>query len=214
MPMHDWTRVEAGIFHDFHLCWLAELQKALNQGGLPSDHGAGAEYHPTGERGLPPRGLPSPKGKRRTLTIRHTNGHRIIAFIEIVSLSNKDRMESVYDFSMKVIAALRSGIHVLLVDPFPPAVAETLGMHGDVWRRLTADKDAPPDGRPLTFAAYAASDPLQAFVNHLAVGDELPEMPLFLTTKKYIDVPLEETYMAAYAGMPAFWRKVLEKQPA
>lgn len=23
MPIHDWTRVEAGIFHDFHHAWIA-----------------------------------------------------------------------------------------------------------------------------------------------------------------------------------------------
>ncbi len=32
MPVHDWTRVDDGIFHAFHLAWLSELQKALNAG--------------------------------------------------------------------------------------------------------------------------------------------------------------------------------------
>ena len=22
MPIHDWTRLEAGDFHDFHQCWV------------------------------------------------------------------------------------------------------------------------------------------------------------------------------------------------
>ena len=35
MPVHDWTRVEAGIFHDFHVAWLPEIRKALNGGLLP-----------------------------------------------------------------------------------------------------------------------------------------------------------------------------------
>ena len=29
MPMHNWTRVSAGTFHDFHCSWIAELKKAL-----------------------------------------------------------------------------------------------------------------------------------------------------------------------------------------
>ncbi len=29
MPVHDWTRVEAGIFHAFHLAWTGGLQNAL-----------------------------------------------------------------------------------------------------------------------------------------------------------------------------------------
>jgi hypothetical protein len=26
MPVHDWTRVEAGIFHAFHVAWIPEIQ--------------------------------------------------------------------------------------------------------------------------------------------------------------------------------------------
>lgn len=38
MPIHDWTRVPAGIFHHFHNTWIAELSNALNAGVLPPDH--------------------------------------------------------------------------------------------------------------------------------------------------------------------------------
>jgi hypothetical protein len=30
MPLHDWTRVEAGVFHDFHATWIPEIKKRLN----------------------------------------------------------------------------------------------------------------------------------------------------------------------------------------
>ena len=30
MPIHDWTRVEAGDFHDFHQCWVVAIRNALN----------------------------------------------------------------------------------------------------------------------------------------------------------------------------------------
>ncbi len=43
MPIHDWTRVTAGTWHDFHLSWVAEIQLALNCGGLPTDYYAQAE---------------------------------------------------------------------------------------------------------------------------------------------------------------------------
>src|SRR5436190_22131871 len=43
MPIHDWTRVSAGTFHAFHHAWIAELQRALNGGVLPSDDYALAE---------------------------------------------------------------------------------------------------------------------------------------------------------------------------
>ena len=43
MPIHDWTRVEAGIFHDFHVTWIAEIKRSLNSGLLSADYYALAE---------------------------------------------------------------------------------------------------------------------------------------------------------------------------
>src|SRR5437870_1963258 len=45
MPVHDWTRVEAGIFHDFHLSWIGEMRKVFNNGLLPEGFYALAEQH-------------------------------------------------------------------------------------------------------------------------------------------------------------------------
>ena len=35
MPLHDWTRVPAGLFHHFHQDWTIEIARALNRGLLP-----------------------------------------------------------------------------------------------------------------------------------------------------------------------------------
>jgi hypothetical protein len=35
MPVHDWTRAEAGDFHHFHQTWITGLAAALNGGRLP-----------------------------------------------------------------------------------------------------------------------------------------------------------------------------------
>ena len=43
MPIHDWTRVEAGDFHDFHQCWVVAIRNALNAGLLPVGYMAMAE---------------------------------------------------------------------------------------------------------------------------------------------------------------------------
>jgi hypothetical protein len=43
MPVHDWTLVTAGTFHDFHQTWLVEIKRALNAGRLPSGFYALAE---------------------------------------------------------------------------------------------------------------------------------------------------------------------------
>ena len=43
MPIHDWSRVDHGIFHDFHQSWTIELRNALNGGLLPAGFFAMAE---------------------------------------------------------------------------------------------------------------------------------------------------------------------------
>jgi hypothetical protein len=43
MPIHDWTRVEAGTFHHFHHRWIAATGDALNGGLLPPGYIAMAE---------------------------------------------------------------------------------------------------------------------------------------------------------------------------
>jgi hypothetical protein len=48
MPVHDWTRVQAGIFHAFHHSWIEEIARALNRGVLPADYYALPEQFAAG----------------------------------------------------------------------------------------------------------------------------------------------------------------------
>src|SRR5688572_17581983 len=48
MPMHDWTRVIAGIFHHFHQRWIGEIADALNDGRLPDGYYALSEQQAEG----------------------------------------------------------------------------------------------------------------------------------------------------------------------
>lgn len=43
MPIHDWTRVGAGTFQDFHHSWIAELRACLNEGMWPAGNYAQAK---------------------------------------------------------------------------------------------------------------------------------------------------------------------------
>ena len=45
MPVHDWTRVDAGTFHHFHTTWITHISDALNGGLLPKGYYAMAEQH-------------------------------------------------------------------------------------------------------------------------------------------------------------------------
>lgn len=152
---------------------------------------------------------------RRSLTIRHVSKHQIVAMIEIVSPANKDRCEHVEEFALKTVTAVERGIHVLMVDLFPAGPHDPLGMHHEIRRRLLPDgaeqaspPDAPPE--PATLVSYAVSRFVDIYLEHARYKQPLPEMPLFLTAERYINVPLEPTYQAAWHGMPRFWKDVLE----
>jgi hypothetical protein len=243
MPVHDWTRVNAGTFHDFHSSWIVHLKETLNGGLLPPAYYALAEQHAGGvitdvltlplgdaepidlaETGpvvlaeAPPevgrRVVASPnagyRATRRTLTIRHVSGHRIVALIEILSPANKDRWSSVENFVLKAHSALRHGCHLLVVDLLPPGPHDPQSIHNLIWEYYEQSEEPPPAGKPLTLAAYVAGTLPEAYLEWIAVGEALPDMPLFLQAAHYINVPLESTYEAAYRGMPAYWRGVLE----
>ena len=48
------------------------------------------------------------------------------------------------------------------------------------------------------------------YVEPLAVGAALVEMPLFLTPDRYVNVPLGQAYLAAYEDVPGWWKNVLD----
>jgi hypothetical protein len=68
------------------------------------------------------------------LAIRHVSGHRLVAILEILSPANKDRARYVNDFAAKVVTALDSGVHVLMVDLSPPGPHDPHGMHEVIHR--------------------------------------------------------------------------------
>jgi len=174
----------------------------------PSGALAVAEAPPKVRRQL--TGAETYRQRRRSLAIRHVSGHRLIALVEIASPANKDRLESVEEFAAKTVEALELGVHVLLIDLLPPFRHDPRGLHGTVWNQFDEAPYDLPVAEPLTLASYVAGPPVTAYVEHAAVGGSLPEMPLFLHSDRYILVPLEATYSAAYRGVPAFWRDVLQ----
>lgn len=149
--------------------------------------------------------------RRRTLAIRHSQGHRLVALIEIVSPANKDRPRSVKQFVDKVYSALTNDCHVLVVDLFPPGPHDPERLHGAITFEVGCqDEEQLPSEQPLTLSSFVAEPIVTGYVETLAVGDPLPEMPLFLTPDEYINVPLATTYDQAYRGMPSVLRDVLE----
>jgi hypothetical protein len=246
MPIHDWTRVDAGIFHHFHHTWITEIQRALNRGLLPPEYYALAEQIAGGlgpdvlTLQRPSNGTPSshePMGgitlavapprvefhlraeedqyaaKAKAVVIRHKSNHQVIAIVEIVSPGNKNSRHAVRAFVDQAREMLRGGIHLLLIDLFPPGPRDPQGIHKAIWDEFIDNDFELPAARRLTLAAYIGGPFPEAFVQPVAVGQALAEMPLFLTPDVYVPVPLEATYQAAWADVPSFWQDVLTAEP-
>ena len=146
------------------------------------------------------------------VTIRRVDGNRVVAVIELVSGGNKSSRDRFDRFLSKNGRYLLAGVHLLLVDLFPPNGLNPAGVHAALWERLTGAPPGPVGNgvpRPLTLVSYRAGGDPTAFVQPAAVGEELTDVPLFLTDDDYIDVPLRGTYAARVAAYPAPWREDL-----
>ncbi len=97
-----------------------------------------------------------------------------------------------------------------MIDLHRPTPRDPEGIHGAVWEELAGKAYKAPSDKPFTLVAYEAGLTLRAYVEHLAVGDPVDEMPLFLEPEQAVMVPLETTYVAAFSELPRRWKRVLE----
>jgi hypothetical protein len=148
--------------------------------------------------------------KKSTVVVRHSSGDRVIALVEVVSPGNKASRYGLDTFVEKAASALYRGYHLLILDLLPPGPHDPQGIHGALWEESADASYRQPIDKPLTLAAYDAGPPKTAYVEPVAVGDTLPDRPLFFQPGMYISIPLEATYQAAFNGVPARWRRVLE----
>ena len=241
MPIHDWTRVRAGRFHHFHQSWVANIAAALNTGLLPPDYFALSEQKAGGPEpdvvtlklpakpgvGSRPAGTavadapPNVRFKAESetanyarradrLTVRNEDGD-VVAIIEIVSPGNKDSKNALRQFTRKAVQYLHAGINLLIVDLFPPSRRDPQGIHKAIWDRIRDEPFELPADKPLTLAAYTNGSAITAYVEPVAVGDVLSDMPIFLTPDRYVPCPLEATYQTTWGVFPAALKGELER---
>jgi hypothetical protein len=96
------------------------------------------------------------------------------------------------------------------MDLHPPGTFDPAGIHNLIWRELGQEPVPLPPDRPLLFASYLSHGPVESFIEPRAVGEQLPDMPLFLSRGLHIKAPLEATYMSAFAGLPAHLRRQIQ----
>lgn len=148
--------------------------------------------------------------KRRRIVIRHATDDRPVALLEVISPGNKSGRGPLQSLVDKAVAAIQQGYHLLLIDLFPPGPADPQGLHDRVLRDLSAGRAQPPADKPLTLVSYRVAGDVTAYFDPVAVGQALPDMPLFYDPDHYVNAPLETTYVAAYSGLPLRWRRVIE----
>ena len=146
---------------------------------------------------------------QRTVVIRHTSDDRIVAMIEVISAGNKSSRHAIRSFLDKAVAALDGGVHLLLVDVHPPGPRDPNGIHGALLSEIGSEEYILATERPLTVVSYIGGPVVEAFVEHFAVGEPIPMMPLFLTRENYVRVPLEAAYLAAWDDVPPQFQEVL-----
>jgi hypothetical protein len=151
--------------------------------------------------------------RANTIRIQHRHG-RVVAVIEIVSPGNKNSRHGLHSFVRKASDLILQGIHLLVVDLFPPSERDPQGIHKAIWDEIAERPFELPPDKPLTVVAYRAAPTKTAYIEPVAVGDPLPDLPIFLTDDDYIPAPLEETYQASWAAFPADFKSLLEGEPS
>jgi hypothetical protein len=142
--------------------------------------------------------------------VRHRHG-AIVAVVEMVSPGNKASNVEFRALVEKSADLIRQGVHLLIVDLFPPTKRDPQGIHKAIWDEFKEeDFELPPD-KPLTLVAYSAGAKKTAYVEPVAVGDVLADMPLFLEPEIYVPAPLEATYQTTWKLFPAPMRKLLDE---
>lgn len=122
---------------------------------------------------------------------------RLVATIEIISPSNKDRPESRQIFAAKCQSLLKKGVSVSVVDL---VTSKDFNLYSDLLA-LVGERDATLGPEPpATYAAACRWVPrgrrhvLEAWSHALAVGRALPTLPIWLTEDFHVPLDLEASY--------------------
>ena len=220
MPIHDWSQAPACLFHHFHQCWANSICAALNSGRLPNGYYALLEQHAAGvipdvvtlERGPNSRAHPGDEeiyaAKADQIAVHSPLGD-VVAVIEVVSPGNKKSKHAIRSFVEKALDLLLRGINLLIIDLFPPGRRDPQGIHKVIWDEVQEEEFELPSDKPLTMLAYSAGFPKKAYVEPVAVGDTLRDMPVFLDPATYILAPLESTYLSTWESCPEQRRELI-----
>lgn len=220
-PLHPRRHRES-----FHVTWAGAIADLLNESLLPDGYFAEEHAHagarveidvatfadepaPAGAAvatrayapPAPPLTVPAAFPDEFEVRVYEAEGGaRLVAAIELVSPANKDRESHRRALATKCAGYLAQGIAVVVVD-----VVTSRGgnLHADVLRLLGRDADTGlPDRTDLYAVAYRpvvrdGAAVVEVWPAALAVGRELPTLPLALNAETCLPIDLEATYTVA-----------------
>lgn len=106
----------------------------------------------------------------RSITVRHADHHQAVAAILWVTGQDKATPYRFRGLLDTAIAALTRGIHLLVIDLFPPVPNNSDGFHQLLARELGDAAADVPTNRRLAVASYRSHGGVDAIVEPLAVG--------------------------------------------
>jgi hypothetical protein len=131
-------------------------------------------------------------------------GRRLVAAVEIVSPSNKDRPEHRRAFAAKCAALLQNRVSVAIVDL---VTVRTFNLYADLLEVLGLADPSLADGPPPLYAAASRCVRqgdgwlLESWAHPLAVGRPLPTLPVWLAPNLAVPLELEPTYEETCRGL-------------
>ncbi len=214
------------VWNAFHHAWAATIARTLNRRFLPENYFAApniqfgprveidvgtfeqsstAEQMP-GARALmlatPPATAVIPAAFPDTvevLIVHQEGGPQVVAAIELVSPSNKDRPATRRAFVAKMSSYLQQGIALSVIDLVTTRAAH---LHNEWIEWMQSPEGLMEDvaETPLYANSYRAirrneRDEIEMWLNPLRIGEPLPSLVLFLRGDTRIAVPLETTYL-------------------
>jgi hypothetical protein len=214
-------------WESFHVTWAGAIADALNEDLLPDGYFAEEHVHARAriesdvatfvdEQSMPANGavivrIYAPSAPSAVISAAFPDeyevrvfeaegGRRLIAALVLVSPANKDREAHRRAFASKCAGYLAQGISLIVVDA---VTSRTANLHADILHLLgCVDDSALANNENLYAVAYRpvirdTNGMIEVWPIPLAVGRELPTLPLALSAELCLPIDLEATYTTA-----------------
>jgi hypothetical protein len=137
-----------------------------------------------------------------TLVYEGGRSNRLVAALEFVSPSNKDRPENRVRFIEKCVGHLKNDISVAIVDV---VTKRHFNLYAELQAALGTRHTNVAEALLYAVSCRCARDSkfkrIEAWEHELSVGETLPSIPLWLSEDYHVTIDLEATYEQTCQGL-------------